>query len=251
MAMNADVTVCIPARLKSSRFPGKVLADLGGKPVLQRVFERVRSVCDAEGVIVLCDSEVVYDAAEAFGAHAVYTSESCTSGTERIASALDKIHGEFIVNVQGDEPFFDASVIGKMVSKCQTSNASIFTPVYKCVNMRDALDPSCVKVVLDHGGRALYFSRSVIPFVRDVEDIGEWLKHSELHCHVGVYGYRRKVLENYHNLVPGKLEYAEKLKQLRFLENGYAIDTVGTSQPSIGIDTPGDLARANAAISSE
>ena len=213
---------------------------------MQRVFERVRSVCDAEDVVVLCDSEIVHKVAEDFGARVVDTSESCASGTERIASALHRIRGEFIVNVQGDEPFFDTGVIGKMVSKCQISGADIFTPVYRCADMRDALDPNCVKVVLDRSGHALYFSRSVIPFVRDAEDISEWLKHSELHCHVGVYGYRRKVLENYYNLAPGKLESAEKLEQLRFLENGYGIDTVETSQPSIGIDTPEDLARANA-----
>jgi 3-deoxy-manno-octulosonate cytidylyltransferase (CMP-KDO synthetase) len=157
MATPADVTVCIPARLKSSRFPGKVLAGLGGKLVLQRVLERVRSVCDAEDVIVVCDSEIVHNAAKSFGEHVVHTAESCTSGTERIASALDKSHGEFIVNVQGDEPFFDTSVIGTMVSKCQTRSASIFTSVYRRANMRDALDPNCVKVVLGQSGGLCIF----------------------------------------------------------------------------------------------
>jgi 3-deoxy-manno-octulosonate cytidylyltransferase (CMP-KDO synthetase) len=246
-----DATICIPARLKSSRFPGKVLADLGGKTVLQRVFERASSVRNVKDIVVLCDSEIVRRVAESFGAQVINTSENCASGTERIASALDKIRGEFIVNVQGDEPFFDIDVIEKIISKCQISDVSMFTSVYKFDNMRDVLNPNCVKVVLGHSGRVLYFSRSVIPFVRDEKNINEWLKHSELYCHVGVYGYRRKFLENYHKLIPGKLESVEKLEQLRFLENGCAIDTVKTLKHSIGIDTPEDLIKANAAIFSE
>jgi 3-deoxy-manno-octulosonate cytidylyltransferase (CMP-KDO synthetase) len=239
-----DATICIPARLKSSRFPNKILADLGGKPVLQRVFERASSVRGIGDIIVLCDSDVVREVAEGFGARAIGTPENCASGTERIVSALDRIPGEFIVNVQGDEPFFDTGVIEKMVSKSRASAADIFTPICKFGSMRDALDPNCVKAAVGYNGRALYFSRSVIPFIRDGEGANGRLKCGELYCHVGVYGYRRKFLENYHNLVPGRLESMEKLEQLRFLENGYAIDTVEATYPSIGIDTPEDLARA-------
>jgi 3-deoxy-manno-octulosonate cytidylyltransferase (CMP-KDO synthetase) len=230
--------------LKSSRFPNKVLADLGGKPVLQRVFERASSVQGIGDVIVLCDSDAVHDVAEGFGARVIDTSEDCASGTERIVSALDRISGEFIVNVQGDEPFFDTDVIGKMVSKSQVSDADIFTPVCKLVSMRDALDPNCVKAAIGYNGRALYFSRSVIPFVRSGRNANGWLEHGELYCHIGVYGYRRRFLENYHNLIPGKLESMERLEQLRFLENGYVIDTVEATHPSISIDTPEDLSKA-------
>jgi 3-deoxy-manno-octulosonate cytidylyltransferase (CMP-KDO synthetase) len=153
-----------------------------------------------------------------------------------------------MVNIQGDEPFFDIDVIGKMITGCQTSDAGIFTPVYKFDSMQDALDPNRVKVVLGCNGRALYFSRSVVPFVRDERDVGNWLKHTDLYGHVGIYGYRREVLENYSNLIPGKLEFVEKLEQLRFLENGYTIDTVETPHRSVGIDTPEDLAKATALL---
>ncbi|MDR0679952.1 MAG: 3-deoxy-manno-octulosonate cytidylyltransferase [Puniceicoccales bacterium] len=245
-----NVTVCIPARLNSSRFPKKVLTDLGGKPVLQRVFERAISVIKTENVVILCDSSAVHDAAVNFGAPVIDTPETCVSGTERIASALDKIQGDFIINIQGDEPFFDTDVIGKMVAKSRTSDAHIFTPVYKLDSVDDLLDSNRVKVVLGHNGRALYFSRSTIPFVRDERNVNKWLKWADFYGHIGIYGYRRKVLENYTNLVSGKLESAEKLEQLRFLENGYAIDTVETLRPSFGIDTPKDLAKANASLTS-
>ncbi|MDR0715710.1 MAG: 3-deoxy-manno-octulosonate cytidylyltransferase [Puniceicoccales bacterium] len=244
------VTVCIPARLNSSRFPKKVLADLEGKTVLQRVFERAISAVGAEKVIILCDSPAVHDAAINFGAPVIDTSETCISGTERTASALDKIQGDFIINIQGDEPFFDTDIIGKMVAKSRISDAHIFTSVYKLDSVDDLLDSNRVKVVLDHNGRALYFSRSTIPFVRDEKNVNKWLKWANFYGHVGIYGYRRKVLENYTNLVPGKLEFAEKLEQLRFLESGYAIDTVETLRPSLGIDTPKDLAKANALLTS-
>ncbi|MDR1256029.1 MAG: 3-deoxy-manno-octulosonate cytidylyltransferase [Puniceicoccales bacterium] len=246
-----EVTICIPARLKSVRFPGKVLANLAGKSVLQHVFDRVASLPNVGDVVVLCDSKVVRVAAENFGARVIDTAEACSSGTERIVSALDRISGDFIINVQGDEVFFDATVIRKMVAKCGGSDAHIFTPIYKFDSMEDALDPSRVKVVLGHDGRALYFSRSVIPFVRDEKNVDKWLQHTDLYGHVGIYGFRRTVLENYHNLAPGKLESVEKLEQLRFLESGYAIDTVRASQPSFGIDTPADLAKANTLIANQ
>lgn len=215
---------------------------------MQRVFERAISAVKTGNVIILCDSSAVHDAAVNFGAPVIDTPETCVSGTERIASVLDKIRGDFIINIQGDEPFFDTDIIGKIVAKSRTSNAHIFTPVYKLDSVDDLLDSNRVKVVRGHNGRALYFSRSTIPFVRDEENVSKWLKWTDFYGHVGIYGYRRKVLENYTNLVPGKLESAEKLEQLRFLESGYAIDTVETLRPSLGIDTPKDLTKANALL---
>ncbi len=235
------VTVCIPARLNSSRFPRKVLADLCGKPVLQHVFERVRTCKNLDNIFILSDSDIVKETALNFGAEVIETSDKCISGTERIVTILDKIDGDFIINVQGDEPFFDVGIIERMLVKSNSSNADIFTPIFKFRDMNDVCDPNCVKVVINYAGRALYFSRSIVPYVRDENDISKWMEHSNYYGHVGIYGYRRAVLEKYHDMVHGELEFIEKLEQLRFLENGFSIDTVETLHRTIGIDVPEDL----------
>ncbi len=239
-----EVSVCIPARLNSSRFPKKVLADLCGKPVLQHVFDRVCTCLNINHIYILSDSEVIKNTALEFGADVIETSDKCNSGTERIVSVLDKIEGDFIINVQGDEPFFDIGIIERILVKSKESKADIFTPIFKFKNMSDVSDPNYVKVVINYAGQALYFSRSVIPFVRDERDSSKWMDYASYYGHVGIYGYRRSVLEQYNLMNPSELEYIEKLEQLRFLENGFVVDTVETLNKTIGIDTPEDLEKA-------
>ncbi|MDE6431887.1 MAG: 3-deoxy-manno-octulosonate cytidylyltransferase [Opitutales bacterium] len=239
-----QVTICIPARLNSSRFPKKILADLCGKSVLQHVFDRTRTCRGVNNIFILTDSDEAKDVATNFGAQVIETSDKCVSGTERIVSVLDKLPGDFIINIQGDEPFFDIEIIDRMLTKAAVSDADIFTPIFKFENMEDVADPNCVKVIINYAGRALYFSRSIVPYVRDEKDVSKWMKHADYYGHIGIYGYRRAVLERYHDMVKGKLEFIEKLEQLRFLENGFLIDTVETSNRTIGIDTPEDLERA-------
>lgn len=246
-----QVSVCIPARLHSSRFPKKLLADLCGKPVLQHVFDRVCTCKDVNNVFILSDSKEVRDAALGFGANVIETSEKCVSGTERIVSVLDQIPGDFILNVQGDEPFFDIGIIERILVKANSSGADIFTAVFKFHDMAAVSDPNCVKVIVNYAGRALYFSRSIIPYVRDEKDVSKWIEHTNYYGHVGIYGYHRSVLERYNDMVCGGLEFIEKLEQLRFLENGFLIDTVETLDRTIGIDTPEDLENARKLLTRE
>lgn len=250
MGNSMEITVCIPARLNSSRFPRKVLADLCGRPVLQHVYERVCSCKNVDNIYVLSDSDEVKSAASGFGATVIETSDKCISGTERIVSVLDRLPGDFIINVQGDEPFFDIGIIERMLTKAATKEVDIVTPVFKLKNMSAVSDPNCVKAVLNYAGRALYFSRNVVPYVRDENDRSKWIEHTNYYGHIGIYGYFRHVLEGYHEMVRGELEFVEKLEQLRFLENGFLIGTIEVEGHTIGIDTPEDLENAKKFIQS-
>jgi CMP-2-keto-3-deoxyoctulosonic acid synthetase len=171
-------------------------------------------------------------------------SEICMPDMERIASALDQMRGEAIINIQGDEPVFDTHVIAKMIGKGQVSDPDIFTPIHKFHDTKDALDPNCVKIGLGYNGRALDCSRSVVPLVHDEKDASKWPKYSDFYDHVGILGWKRKILEIYLNSVLSKLEFVEKLEQVRLLQNGYVIDAVETPCRIIGIDLPDDLAKA-------
>lgn len=238
------VSICIPVRLKSTRFPNKLLADLCGKSVLQHVFDRARMCLGVNNIFILTDAEIIYKTALAFGASVIKTSEDCTSGTERIVSVLNKIDGDFIINIQGDEPFFDIGIIERMLIKIESSDADIFTPIFKLEKSEDVFNPNCVKVVINSAEKALYFSRNPIPYVRDEENRDKWIDCATYYGHIGIYGYRRHVLENYNNMVLSELEAVEKLEQLRFLDNGYTINTIETTHNTIGIDTPEDLKKA-------
>ena len=234
----------IPARYASTRFPGKPLAMLGGKSVIQRVYEQVSQVVDETDVAT--DDQRIFDAVEAVGGKVVMTRSDHKSGTDRIEEAAEKIGGDYdvVVNVQGDEPFIQASQI-ETVCKCfddpTTQIATLGKPFGN--DMEAIGNPNSPKIVVDKNGFALYFSRSVIPFVRGKET-AEWPSSYPFLKHLGLYAYRRDVLREVTQLPQGMLEKAESLEQLRWLENGYRIRVGLTDTETVGIDTPADLERA-------
>lgn len=239
-----DVSVVIPARLGSTRLPGKVLLDIAGKPMLQWVHEHALAMKtpDCE-VWIATDSEQVATAARNWGAKVAMTPTTCASGTERIVSMLDQLKGGFIINIQGDEPFVPSDLLDRMVSELVENACDIVTPVFQLTDPADLLDPNRVKAVRAADGRALYFSRSAAPHIRGT-DIAEWPSRGLHWGHIGVYAYSRSVLGNYSKLTPGVLEQGESLEQLRFLENGLTIQTLATDYHPIGVDTEDDLERA-------
>lgn len=234
----------IPARYASTRFPGKPLAMLGGKSVIQRVYEKVSGVIDETWVAT--DDERIFNAVESFGGKVVMTRNDHKSGTDRIEEAIEKIGGDYdvVINVQGDEPFIQASQI-KTVCECfDDPSTEIATLGKPFGNDMDAINnPNSPKIVVDKKGYAMYFSRSVIPFVRGKES-KEWSLSYPFLKHIGLYAYRRNVLAEVTRLPQGELEKAESLEQLRWLENGYRIKVGLTDVETVGIDTPEDLARA-------
>ena len=233
-----DCAVIIPARYASTRFPGKPLALLAGKPMIQHVCEKA-AASKAGIVAVATDDRRIADAVTAFGGTAVMTSPDHPSGTDRIAEALGKLGGNFdlVINVQGDEPLIPTSVIDELIDVMRADPALPMATVAVPGN-RETMTENNVKVVFGSDGNALYFSRSMIPFLRSGGvECGVWL-------HWGIYAYRRSALEKFVSLPPGKLENAEKLEQLRALENGIAIRVVTSTLQSIGVDTPEDLAAA-------
>ena len=233
----------IPARYASTRFPGKPLARLGGKPVIQRVYEQVSSIIP--DTFVATDDDRIYEAVCQFGGRAVMTSTHHKSGTDRIAEAVEKLHSDHdvIVNVQGDEPFIRRAQIMALCQCFEDEETQIATLGKPFEDMTAVENPNSPKIAVDCRGFALYFSRSVIPFVRG-EQHEEWLRHFPYLKHLGLYAYRREVLEAITRLPQSPLEKAESLEQLRWLENGYRIRVGITDMETIGIDTPEDLERA-------
>lgn len=236
----------IPARYDSSRFPGKPLAMIGGIMMIQRVWERVSSVLD--NVLVATDDERIMKAVESFGGNTVMTSKDHRSGTDRCNEAYLKAgNGEdVIINIQGDEPFIMPEQI-KAIMECfddeTTQIATLVRPFDSTRKFEELEDWTTPKVVVGVDMTALYFSRSVIPFVRGKEK-SEWMKSHDFYTHVGMYAYRSKVLDEITKLGQSPLEIAESLEQLRWLQNGYKIKVGVTNCPTIGIDTPEDLLRA-------
>lgn len=233
----------IPARYSSSRFPGKPLAILGGKPVIEHVYRQVSSVM--EDVFVATDDQRIYDAVEAFGGKAIMTRSDHKSGTDRICEALEKVGGSFdvVINIQGDEPFIQKSQLETVMQCFDDPRTQIATLGKPFESMEAVENPNSPKIVLDNDGYALYFSRSVIPFVRGKEH-EEWLSHFPYLKHIGLYAYRTEVLREVSKLPQSTLELAESLEQLRWLQNGYKIKVGLTDVETIGIDTPEDLQRA-------
>ena len=236
----------IPARYASSRFPGKPLANMDGKPMIQRVYEQVsKSVSD---VYVATDDERIMQAVEAFGGKAVMTSASHQSGTDRCNEAYSKIGQQFdvVLNIQGDEPFINPEQID-LLKSCFTEHsveiATLVKPFDKNASLATLKNPSTPKVVVSKKEEAIYFSRSIIPFLRDVEK-ESWPSQHTFYKHIGIYGYRTDVLKQITQLMPGVLEQAESLEQLRWIENGYKIKVGVTTHETIGIDTPEDLQNA-------
>lgn len=235
----------IPARYASTRFPGKPLALLGGLPVIQRVYEQAISVLPE--AYVATDDERIFQCVEAFGGRAVMTRTDHKSGTDRIQEAVEHIgtDADVIINIQGDEPFVQASQLQTLMQLFDDTTTQIGTLGKRFESMEAVQNPNSPKIVCDQRGFALYFSRSVIPFVRGKET-AEWLKHYPFLKHLGLYAYRREVLREVTQLPQSPLEQAESLEQLRWLENGYRIRIGLTDVETVGIDTPEDLTRAEA-----
>lgn len=233
----------IPARYASTRFPGKPLVDIAGKSMIQRVYEQAKQSA-ANEVIIATDSELILNHAATFGGHAVMTSEHHQSGTERCGEVVSTLlqqkqinEDDVIINVQGDEPFLQPEQINALIASFKTRKIKIVTLIKSVKYDEIAENPNVVKVVVDQKQRALYFSRSPIPFYRNAGD------HESAFCwkHIGVYAYRVKTLLKLIQLEPSLLEKAEMLEQLRWMENGYKIRTCTTTEENISIDTPEDL----------
>ncbi len=244
--MNSFVGI-IPSRYASSRFPGKALVDIGGKPMIQRVYERAREIL--ETVVVATDEERISDVVKEFGGMAVMTSESHQSGTDRCLEALAKLEEmnttsySVIINIQGDEPFIKKEQIELLMSCFDDKHTQIATLIKQIEDQKVIFDRNRPKVVIDANDFAMYFSRSPIPNLRDVKEEKWHLKHRYFQ-HIGMYAYRRDILREITQLLPTSLEVAESLEQLRWLENGYKIKTAITKFESYGIDTPEDLREA-------
>ena len=233
----------IPARYASTRYPGKPLAILGGKTVIQRVYEQVKSVLD--DVYVATDDDRIYNTVTDFGGKAVMTRADHKSGTDRIEEAAEKIgsDADVIINVQGDEPFIQPSQIETLMNLFDAPETQIGTLGKRFETIEGVENPNSPKIVTDNRGFALYFSRSPIPYVRGI-DRNLWLEAYPFLKHLGIYAYRREVLREVTQLPQGRLEKAESLEQLRWLENGYRIRVGLTDVETVGIDTPEDLQRA-------
>ena len=241
--MSEKTAVIIPARYGSTRFPGKILASLGGKPVLQWVYENaLRSGVDR--VVIATDDEKVMAAAAAFGAESVMTSSEHCSGTDRVHEAAGSLDADIIVNVQGDEPFVPPEVIAELV-KVMSDRPELEMATVAIPEAREKIgeNQNIVKVVFDNNGFAFYFSRAPIPFLRRDG------KEGGMYHHWGIYAYRRNILDQFVSLPPGRLEQCEMLEQLRALENGIRIYVMISQEKVIGIDTPEDLAAAEKYLS--
>lgn len=233
----------IPARYASTRFPGKPLALLDGKPVIQHVYEKVAAVLEA--AYVATDDERIYDVVKSFGGQVVMTRTDHKCGTDRIEEAIEKIGGEWdvVVNVQGDEPFVAKSQLDTICHCFDDPTTQIATLGKPFESMEAVQNPNSPKIVVDNMGFAMYFSRSVIPYVRGKEK-SSWLTHYPFLKHLGIYAYRKDVLRQVTQLPQSSLEIAESLEQLRWLQNGFKIKVGTTDVETVGIDTPQDLERA-------
>ena len=235
------ILAVIPARYASTRFPGKPLVALAGKPMIERVWERVRQAASLSGIVVATDDERIRSAVQAFGGEAVLTRSDHRSGTERVAEvAATRKDVEIFVDVQGDEPLIVPAAIDEAVEALRAdTEAKVATLAVPISSPADIMDPNVVKAVLDFDGNALYFSRAPIPWVRD--------RGSPVHArhlkHLGLYAFRREALLDFPTFPQGELERIEQLEQLRWLENGYRIRVVETEHDSIGVDVPEDIPR--------
>ncbi len=238
----------IPARYASSRFPGKPLVNIGGKSMIRRVYEQVLPVLDE--VWVATDDERIQKEVVSFGGKVIMTSDTHRSGTDRCLEASQKIGGDFdvIINIQGDEPFIQPSQI-ESLKACflnfpEIKLATLIKKITEKDGTESLINPNSPKVVIDSRGRALYFSRSVIPFVRGLKP-DSWLKNGLFYKHIGIYGYKKETLQEIASLPQSNLEKLESLEQLRWIENGYQIQTAITDIENIAVDTPEDLEKIN------
>lgn len=231
----------IPARYASTRFPAKPLVDIAGKTMIQRVYEQAKK-CDLDHVVVATDDERIESVVKSFGGEVVMTSTSHQSGTDRCAEvALALPEYEIVINIQGDEPFIDPEQIA-LVKSCFANETTKLATLIKKINTDDELfNPNIPKVVINSRQQAIYFSRHPIPYIRNAKSPEEWGTAHQFFKHIGIYGYTRETLLEITKLLPSSLELAESLEQLRWLENGYQIQTKVTGLETIAIDTPEDL----------
>ena len=242
-ALSMTTIGVIPSRYASTRLPGKSLVSLCGKPLVQWVYERAKQAKQLSSLVVATDDERIRAAVEKFGGQAVMTKPEHPSGTDRIAEAIRGMPGDVIINIQGDEPLIDPALIdGLALAMNRDAAWDMGTAATSIMKADDLANPAVVKVVKDAEGRALYFSRSVIPHVRDA---GTSVKHWR---HIGIYAYRRSFLEKLVKTPPCELELAEKLEQLRALYLGCRMKVIETIDVGLGVDTPDDVARAEKAL---
>ncbi|OQB09432.1 MAG: 3-deoxy-manno-octulosonate cytidylyltransferase [Candidatus Omnitrophica bacterium ADurb.Bin205] len=243
-----DVIGVIPARYSSTRFHGKVLADIMGKPMIQHVWERVKQARMLDDIIVACDHEEVAEVALGFGAKVVMTSKSHVCGTDRIAEVINPLDVKIVVNIQADEPLIHPTMIDSLARALLEDNSvSMATIMKRIVDPALINDSNVVKVVTDKNNFALYFSRSVIPYAAANSDV----KDPQYFKHIGLYGYTKDFLFIYKNLPVSDLERSEKLEQLRVLEEGFKIKVIETMFDTIGIDTPDDLLKVEEYLKKE
>jgi 3-deoxy-manno-octulosonate cytidylyltransferase (CMP-KDO synthetase) len=240
----ADIIGIIPARYASTRFPAKPLADVGGKSLIQRVYEQVSGAKALKKVVVATDHDEIFRHVRAFGGNVCMTREDHASGTDRCMEALSLEYEacDYVINIQGDEPFIQPQQIDSLASVLD-GLTEIATLIKKIHDKAQLFNPNVVKVVFSQANQALYFSRSPIPHVRSLPE-EHWLQHSAFYKHIGMYAYRADILQRITHLSVSRLEKAESLEQLRWLENGFTIRVLETETETIGIDTPDDLRHA-------
>ena len=250
MPTDEKILAVIPARWASTRFPGKPLADILGKPMIQWVSEQAQKANLINEVVIATDDERIYDAVLDFGGQAVMTSPNHQSGTDRVAEVVRNIECDIVVNVQGDEPLIPSENIDLVIKPLLDSgDLSVSTLMIAIHSWSEMLDPNICKVVVDNVGRALYFTRAPLPYNRDHGCVDKSKVDNEVganqmifgYKHIGVYAYRKSFLLKFSNMKTSRLENTEKLEQLRILENGYSIQVVETKQNSVGVDRPSDI----------
>ena len=254
------ILIVIPARLESKRLPGKLLANINKKSLLQRAYESCKNASLNSKIIICTDSNEIANKAKKWGSIIVMTSKKCTTGTDRISSVLDKLlmyawdidekqikekksyflANTSIINVQGDQPFLDPNVLKRMYEELKkNNNFSVITPIYK-LNKDDIHNPSVVKTLISKNNEAIYFSRSAIPFVRDI-DKSDWHEHHTYWGHVGIYGFKADVLNKWSDLPSSNLEKVEKLEQLRLIDSGLKVGTYEVKTFALSVDTKEQL----------
>jgi 3-deoxy-manno-octulosonate cytidylyltransferase (CMP-KDO synthetase) len=236
-----NVIGVIPARYDSSRFPGKPLVDIGGKSMIQRVYEQCSKSTSLNKLIVATDDQRIADHVKLFGGNVTLTSINHQSGTDRCAEVANNYpEFDFLINIQGDEPMINPDQIDLLCKCFENPNASIATLVKKISSNEELFNENTPKVILNKNNEAILFSRTAIPFIRGKAK-ENWIEHYTFYKHIGIYGFKKETLKNLYNLPVSALESAEALEQLRWIENGYRIHTAITDKESQAIDTPQDL----------
>ena len=239
-SQSSTVVAVIPARYGSTRLPGKPLASIAGRPMIQHVVERVRQAQKVSRVVVATDDDRIKKAVEGFGGEALLTRSDHRTGTDRVAEVAAHLQAEVYLDIQGDEPLIDPGTIDAVVSEMlEDESVQIATPCSVITHKNEIMDPNVVKAVRDFEGNALYFSRAPVPWVRDTGGLvaaTHWK-------HIGLYAFRRDALLEFPTLPPGELERIEQLEQLRWLENGFRIRVVETEYDAVSVDVPADIER--------